>query len=130
MQIMGNPLRFLSLSLSLKKKKGKKRYVGACSSRRRVRALNNISTVCFVPFSSVQFKMVSMRSEKPICAPHCLSEVSPTLPLKNVRLIDDGPLSSFGGRSSSASSFHASLLQAIDGVMTLASCPQTTSQAP
>ena len=36
------------------------------------------------------------------------------------RLIDDGPLSSFQGRSSSASSFHASLLQAIDGVM----CPQ------
>ena len=25
--------------------------------------------------SSVQFKMVSMRSEKPICAPPCLAEV-------------------------------------------------------
>ena len=36
---------------------------------------------------------------------------------------NDGPLSSFEGRSSSASSFHASLLQAIDGVMSLASCP-------
>ena len=33
-------------------------------------------------FSSVQFKMVSMRSEKPICAPSRLSKVSPTLPLK------------------------------------------------
>ena len=28
---------------------------------------------------SVQFKMVSMRSEKPICAPSRLSEVSPAL---------------------------------------------------
>ena len=37
-----------------------------------------------------------------------------------IRLMDDGPLSSFQGRSSSASSFNASLLQAIDGVMSLA----------
>ena len=48
----------------------------------------------------------------------------------NVRLIDDGPLSSFQGRSSSASSFRASLLQAIDGVMSLTLCPQVVSQAP
>ena len=47
----------------------------------------------------------------------------------NVRLIDDGPLSSFEGRSSSGFSFHASLLQAIDGVMFLALCPQVVSQA-
>ena len=33
-------------------------------------------------FSSVQFKVVSMRSEKPICAPLRLSEVFPKLPLK------------------------------------------------
>ena len=33
-------------------------------------------------FCSVQFKMVSMRSEKPICAPPLLSDVSPTAPLK------------------------------------------------
>ena len=33
--------------------------------------------------------MVSMRSEKPICAPARLSEVSPTLPL-NGRLTDEG----------------------------------------
>ena len=33
-------------------------------------------------FSSVQFKMVCMRLEKPICAPPRLSEVSPTLSLK------------------------------------------------
>ena len=35
-----------------------------------------------VQFSSVQFKMISMRSEKPICAPPSLSGVSATLPLK------------------------------------------------
>ena len=35
----------------------------------------------------------------------------------NVRLIDDGRLSSFQGRSSSASPFHASHIQAIDDVM-------------
>ena len=46
----------------------------------------------------------------------------------SVRPIDDGLLSSFQGRSSSASSFHASLLQAIDGVMPLALCPQMVSQ--
>ena len=34
------------------------------------------------------------------------------------------------GRSSSAYSFHASLLQAIDGVMSLALCPQVVSRAP
>ena len=48
----------------------------------------------------------------------------------NVHLIDGGPLSSFEKRSSSASSFHASLLQAIDGGMSLALCPQLMSQAP
>ena len=48
----------------------------------------------------------------------------------NVRLIDDGPLSSFQGRSSSTnSSFHASLLQAIDGVLSLDLCPLVVSQA-
>ena len=48
----------------------------------------------------------------------------------NVRLIDGGPLSSFQRRSPSASSFQASLLQAIDGVMSLALYAQVVSQAP
>ena len=39
--------------------------------------------------NSVQFKMVSMRSEKPICAPPRLSEVSPTLPLKQFHCSSD-----------------------------------------
>ena len=48
----------------------------------------------------------------------------------SVPLIDDGPLSSFQGRSSNISSFHASLLQAIVGVMSLALCLLVLSQAP
>ena len=36
----------------------------------------------FVLFCSVQFKVVSMRSEKPICVPPRFSEISSTLPLK------------------------------------------------
>ena len=78
---------------------------------------------------SVQFEMISMGSEKPICAPPRLSDASPALPLKRFQcLSDDGPLSSFQGRSSSTSSFHASLLQPIGGVMSLALCPQVLSQ--
>ena len=64
-----------------------------------------------------------MRSEKPICAPSRLSQTFPQCCLwngSNVRLIEDGPLSSFQGRSSGASSFNASLLQAISGMMFLA----------
>ena len=72
-----------------------------------------------------------MRSIKPICTPLRLSEVSQRCLWKgsNVRLIHDGLLSSFQGRSSSALSFNAFLLQAINGVMSLALCPQVVSQA-
>ena len=52
---------------------------------------------------SVRFKIVFMRSEKPICVP--------PVSLANVRRIDDGRFSLFQGRSSSASTFHASLLR-------------------
>ena len=53
------------------------------------------------------------------CAPPCLSEVSQChlWNCSNVRLIDNSPLSSFQGRSSNASSFHAPLFPVIDGVM-------------
>ena len=87
---------------------------------------------CSVQFSSRWY----------VCArksPHALHRVSPSLGrfpnvafetvLVFARLTDDGPLSSFKGRSSSASSFHASLLQTIDGVMSLVLCPQVVSQA-
>ena len=67
--------------------------------------------------------MVFMWSEKPICVPARLSEVSPTLPFKQFQgWSDDGPLLSFERRSSSASSFHISLLQATDGVKTPTCC--------
>ena len=82
--------------------------------------------------SLVQFKMVSICSEKPICSLPRHSQKFPQRCLWNgsrVRLIEISSLSSFQGRSSSASSFHASLLQAIDGVMSLTLCPQVVSQA-
>ena len=74
--------------------------------------------------------MGSLHSENPICASpfskrfsrSCLRNSS------NFRLIDAGPLSSFSERSSSAPSFHASLLQVVDGVMSLPLCPQVVSQ--
>ena len=73
--------------------------------------------------------MGSLRSGKPTCAPPRLSEVSPTLLNSSyVRLIDNGPLSSFQRRSSSVSPFYASFLQAIDGVMSLALCLQVESE--
>ena len=74
--------------------------------------------------------MVSYALGKPICAQPCLSEVSPTLPLKqfHCRLTDDGPPSSFQGRSSF--SFQALLLQAIDRVVSLVLFPYIVSQVP
>ena len=84
-----------------------------------------------LPNATAQFKVVSMRSENPYALhPSLNTPKRCLLNNSNVRLIDDGPLSSFQGRSSSASSFHASLLQMIDGVMFLALCRQVVSQAP
>ena len=112
----------------------------------RIRGLISISwrwmllgkELIMVEHSSVQLKMVLMCLEKPVYIyalhPVSQSEVFLTLPLKQihcsiVHLIDDGPLSSFQERLSSASSFHTFLLQVIDGVMSLALCPQVVSQA-
>ena len=47
----------------------------------------------------------------------------------NVGLTDDSPFSSYQGRSWSAFSLYTSLLKVIDGVMSLALCPEF-SQAP
>ena len=73
--------------------------------KKRVRKRTNEQSSS-VQFSSVQFKMVSMCSEKPICTPPHLVEVSPTLPLKWFQCPSDwqGPLSSFQGRLPSAAS--------------------------
>ena len=78
------------------------------------------------------YMCVCVLSEKAICAPPRLSADSPTMPLKQFQCSsdgDDGPLSSFQGRLSNASSFHASLLQAIGGVMSLALFAYVVSQA-
>ena len=67
-----------------------------------------------------------------MCVHHPIFQKFPQYCLGNrstVPLIDINPLLFFQGRSSSASSFLASLLQAIDGVMSLALCPQVVSQA-
>ena len=111
-------------------------------------------------FSSVQFKVVSMRSERPAhmrSTPSLRSfpnVASPWYDLcgwlgvkqqlsylilspqccpwnsSNVGLNDDGPFSSSQGRSLSAFSFYDSPLQATDGVMSLALCRQVVCQAP
>ena len=73
--------------------------------------------------------MVSKRAEKPICAPPRLSEVSPTLPLKQFQCSSDWWWPSLVLSMKSDSSFKASLLQEIHGVMSLALCPQVVSQA-
>ena len=85
---------------------------------------------------SVQF--ISFSSRWYLCArksPYALHPVSREFSYSclwngcNVRLTDDSPLSSCQGRSFSASSLNASLLQAISGVMVLALCQQVLSQA-
>ena len=93
---------------------------------------NRKLTTGSVQFSSVHFKMVSMR----LGCPYVLHPISQEFPQccpsksSNVGLIDDGPFSSSQGRLLSASSFYASLLQSIDCVMSMALCPQVASQAP
>ena len=47
-------------------------------------------------FSSVQFKMESVRSEKPVCAPPSLSEVTPALSLKRFQCSSDWRWPSLG----------------------------------
>ena len=85
---------------------------------------------------NLNHQLVQFRTRWYLCArksPYALHLGSQTFPQRclrngsNVLLIDDGPLSSFQGRSSSISSFHAYLLQAID---VLALCPHVAPQAP
>ena len=99
---------------------------------RKLGVLKVVSRLSSRQFSSVQFSSRwYLRARN---SPYALHPVSQKFPQRclgngsNVRLTDDGPLSSFQGRSSSASSFHASLFQAISGVMSLALCPQVMSQ--
>ena len=83
--------------------------------------------------SSVQFQMVSMRSQQTMCAPPGgLSKVSPASPLKRFQSSSDWrcPSLVLSRKIIYAPSFHASLLLAIDGVMSLALCPRVVSQVP
>ena len=83
--------------------------------------------------SSVQFKMVPMRSEKPIqlCAPPRVSEVPPTLPLKLFQCSPDWRWSSLvlSRKIVSRFLFPCHSPPGINGVMSLALCPQVVSQA-
>ena len=112
--------------LTLKKHRGQEKHThnndAICKHTFTVDLPSTPYAKCVPEFSSVhhqnpvQFRMVSMRSDKPLCASPSLSQkFPPTLPLKRFQY------SSFQGISSSASSFNASLLQTINGVMSLAS---------
>ena len=45
-------------------------------------SVHSNTAIKWLSITTVQFKMVSMRSEKPICDPPLLSDVSPTVPFK------------------------------------------------
>ena len=74
---MCSPLRVLQIALSLS------------DNLWKLKSVNEICNSFFEEFSSVQLKIVSMRSEKPICALSLLSEVSPTLSLKQFQRSSD-----------------------------------------
>ena len=91
--------------------------------------LHYLSSGMQVQFSSVQDGICARKS---LHAFHPVSQKFPRCRLSNgsnVPLGDNGPLSSFQGRQSSASSFHASLLQAISGVKSSALYLQVVAQA-
>ena len=95
-----------------------------CNVSQRIHAhlfqQNHVCSVQFIP----RWYLCAQES------PYALHPVSQKFPQSclwnssNVRLTDDGPLSSFQGSSSVASAFHAILLQAIESVTSLALCPQ------
>ena len=81
-----------------------------------------------VLLSSVQDGIYALRKAHVHSAPSLRS--FPNVVFEMVPTTNNGPLLSFQGRSSRTSSFHASLLQAIGGVRSLAFCLQVVSQAP
>ena len=69
-------------------------YMHACQSSSHQQALAfpigpQTAQISSVQFSSVQFKMVSVHSGRPICAPPHLTGVSPMLPLKRLQCWSD-----------------------------------------
>ena len=101
-----------------------------CQRRHRIRVKEITEQI--VQFSSVQdgiygLGIAHMRSTPSVRRfPYFAFQMIPVF----VWLHDDGRLSSFEGRSSCASSSHASLLQVIDDVMSLALYSQVVSQTP
>ena len=95
--------------------------------------------VLWVQFGSIQDGVCIAQKSPWLCSPPHHMKVSPRLPLKqfqssfafekssSVHLSDTGPLLSFPGLWCSPSFFHASLLQAINGVMSLALCQKIVS---
>ena len=80
---------------------------------------------CLPPFLFSSRWYLCARKSPWLCAPPSLRSFPNT-----VCLNDYGPLLSYQGRSSSTSSFHTSLLQVINGVMSLALCSKIVSQVP
>ena len=64
----------------------KGRVLVELSADASVCTLQSSFALTFCVFCSDQLKMIFIRSEKPICAPPSLSEVSPTSPLKRFQL--------------------------------------------
>ena len=116
---MCSPLRVLQIALSLS------------DNLWKLKSFKEIYNSLIEEFSSVEdciyaLQKAHMRSVPSLRSfPNVAFETVPTftwLTMALSRLFKEG--------SSSASSSHASLLQAIDGVMSLALCPQVVSQAP
>ena len=93
-------------------------------------------TVVVVQFSSVQIKMVSMCSEKPVCAPTRLSEVSPTLSLKRFQCSSDCTESTNKGSWLALEHFtraywdtmtYGSLSSSLDGFVWITHLPKNSS---
>ena len=82
-----------------------------------VRVIRNVAMVCY--------EIRVIRNVPTMC---CKVRVIGHVPWCVIR--SEPPEMPFQERSSSASSFHACLFQAIDGVMSLALCRQVVSQAP
>ena len=88
---------------------------------------------------TLEFSILPFSSRWYLCTqkcPHALHPISQNFSQhrlwngSNVCLTDNGLFLPFQGRLPSSSSFYASLLQAVNGVMSLALCLQVMSQAP
>ena len=89
-----------------------------------------IQTGILVQFSSVQDCIYSLGNDNMRSTPSLVGFPNVAVGTVTVFVWLMMTLSSFQKRSSSASSFHASLLQATDGILSLVLYPQVLSQVP